>query len=388
MDASFGAALRSVRVAHGLSLAKLARRIPYSASFVGHVETGLRQPTPEFARCVDEALQASGLFVELARIGAADTVYRRTLIRALGTLSGVGVVAPAAVAESVRRSLDTAAGLQPDCDWDGIVADYGRGFMTEPLRRLAQRAVGDLMVVSTAPEAHGRHGVRIAMVYGSSVASLGDSAAARRWYGTAVALADHTGDADLRAWSRARLAYRIFYEGGTDDEVLKATELAIARAKPSPALVEAHAARAHVHAHRADKKATKQALGRAYAALDAAGGQDDVSIFSMPSWRLAIAASWAHTALGEIEQAEAAQAEARHLPEAAKRWHAQVKMHRAWGKVQRDSIDTGAEEALHLLTAEPSTVIRGLAQRVHAAVPERERARPAVRELAHAITRR
>lgn len=386
MDASFGLMLRSVRKAHGLSLVKLARRIPYSSSFIGHVETGLRQPTDAFARCVDEALQASGLFIELARVGGTDSVYRRTLVRALGTLSGIGAIAPAAVAESIRRSLDQAAGLKPDGGWDSIVSGYGRGFMTEPLRVLARRAVGDLMVVSADPQAHGRHGVRIAMVYGSSVASLGDPVSARRWYGTAVGLADHTGDADLRAWSRARLAYRVFYEGGTDEEVLAATEFPIARGRASAGLIEAHAARAHVYAGRSDRRATDQALGAAYDALDAVGVQDDGSIYSMPSWRLAIASSWAYTALGQIEKATTAQTEARQLPRSAGRWRTQLDMHQAWGMVQRDDIDGGAEKALDLLARERSTVIKGLAHRVHAAVPDRERTRPVVRELEGAIS--
>jgi hypothetical protein len=108
----------------------------------------------------------------------------------------------------------------------------------------------------------------------------------------------------------------------------------------------------------------------------------------MPAWRLAIAASWAFTALGQIEKAHAAQFQARQLPPTAMRWQAQINMHRAWGMVQQDSINAGAEEALELLTREPSTVINGLAQRVYAAVPERERSRPVVRELEQAITRR
>lgn len=385
MDPTFGHVLRSVRQAQNLSLAQLAGLIHYSRALIAYVETGQRQPTDDFARAVDEALHARGLLVDLARVGDDETVYRRTLIQALGTFAGVGALAPAAVAEQLRRTLDQASGVDAESDWESIVLGYGRGFMVEPLPALARRAVGDLMVISANPATHGRHGVRIAMVYGSSVASLGDTVTARRWYGTAVALADNTADPDLRAWSRARLAYRTLYEGGTDQAVLQATELPIARGRASAALIEAHAARAHVHAARADRTSAYAALAAAYKALDATGEQDETSIFAMPSWRLAIAASWAYTALGDASQAEAAQVEARRLPATAARWATQIDMHEAWGLVLHDDIEAGATQALDLVTQEPSRVIRGLGQRVHAAVPIQERKRPAVRELAAAL---
>lgn len=386
MDASFGEMLRSVRQSRGLSLVKFSGLIHYSPALIGHVENGLRQPTQPFAEAVDEALNADGLFIDLARIGGDDEVYRRTLIRALGTLGGIGAIAPLAVAENIRHSLNHAAGIANDAeDWDSIVAAYGRGFMAEPLPALARRAVGDLMVLSADPTLRGRHGARIAMVYGSSVASLGDPVSARRWYGTAVALADNTADLGLRAWSRARLAYRVFYEGGTEKEVLSATEMPIATNRPSPALIEAHAARAHVYAGRGDKALATKSLEAAYQTLDSVGSQDDISIFSMPDWRLAIAASWAYTALGDSARAEAAQTEAVKLPAEAIRWAAQVEMHRAWGAVQRDDIDAGAERASELLTTERSRVIHGLGQRVYRAIPSGERKRSAVRHFANLL---
>lgn len=386
MDPTFGEMLRSVRQAQGLSLTKLAARVHYSPALIGHVETGVRKPTVEFAQAVDEALTAGGMLTNLARTGNGDDMYRRTLVRALGTLAGIGAVAPAAVSETIRRALTDAASANGDeDDWASITATYGRGFMTEPLPNLARRAVGDLMVLASHPAAGGEHGVRIAMVYGSSVASLGDPVTARRWYRTAVRMADNTGDVDLRAWSRARLAYRAVYEGGTAKEVLDTTAMPIARSRPTPALVEAHAARAHVYAGRSDRHLAEKALGSAQRGLDAVAEQDEVSIYSMPRWRLAIAESWVFTAIGDISRAERAQRDAAQLPEEAERWHAQVDMHRAWGMVQRDDIDAGAERAVSLMQAQPSRVIHGLGLRVHSAVPIAERNRPAVRELANAL---
>ncbi|GAA3103938.1 transcriptional regulator with XRE-family HTH domain [Kribbella aluminosa] len=389
MNASFGEALRSVRNSQQLSIRQLSSLTYLSRAFIGHVETGVRKPTAAFAQAVDKALKTAGLFAELERLGDDDEVYRRTLIKALGTLTSVGAIAPNVVAETLRHSLDRAASLSPDADeWEGIVTAYGRGFMTEPLSELSSRAVGDLMVLSANPQLRGRHGVRLAMVYGSSVASLGDVVTAKRWYQTAVKLADHSGDKDLRAWSRARLAYRIFYEGGEGTEVLHSTELPIAFGGSSAAVIEAHAAQAHVFASRGDAQSANRALGSAYRSLELAQEQDSSSIFSMPGWRLAIAASWTYTALGEVAKAEAIQKEAEKLPDAAKRWRAQLDMHRAWGAVQSKDIETGVIQARQLLATETSRVVHGLAQRVYQAVPPKERKRDAVQELAEALRAR
>lgn len=389
MDPSFGDVLRSVRQSRQLSYRQLARMIYFSHAFISHVESGKRQPNEDFAKALDSALQTAGLFAELYRTGEDEDVYRRTLMRALGTLAGIGAVAPAAVAESLRRSLEAAAALmESNLEWDSIVTAYGRGFLLEPLPGLAHRAIGDLLVLTGESSDRHRHGVRIAMVYGASVASLGDPITARRWYGTAVALADNTGDSSLRAWSRSRLAYRVLYEGGSHDEVLSATELPIALGASSAALIEAHAARAHVFASRSVPKLAHSELASAQRALEVAGDQDPVSIFSMPEWRLAIAESWTYTALGEIRKAESAQAIADRLPAEALRWRAQIDMHRAWGMVLRDDIDSGAQKALDLMSTEQSRVVRGLGRQVHSAVPDSERRRPVVRELADALSKR
>jgi transcriptional regulator with XRE-family HTH domain len=386
MSTSFGEELRAVRLSRRLSLVRLSQLVHFSPALIGHIETGIRQPTQAFAEAVDDALETSGLFIELARVGDDDDVYRRTLIKALGTLTSVGAIAPSAVAETLRHSLDRAASLAPDADdWESIVATYGRGFMTEPLSQLSQRAIGDLLVLSTDAQLRGRHGVRLAMVYGSSVASLGDTVTAKRWYNTAVKLADHSGDKDMRAWSRARLAYRIFYEGGADKEVLQSADFPITFGGSSAALIEAHAAKAHVFASQGDARSANSALGSAYRSLELAQDQDATSIFAMPGWRLAIAASWTYTALGEIAKAEAIQAEAEKLPAAASRWRAQLEMHRAWGFVQGSDVDLGAVQARHLLHSERSKVVHGLGQRVYQAVPPKERKRESVRELAEAL---
>jgi WD40 repeat protein/transcriptional regulator with XRE-family HTH domain len=55
-----GARLRQLRQARGWSLAEMARRVPYSKSYLSKLETGAKRVTSEIARCLDEALGTDG----------------------------------------------------------------------------------------------------------------------------------------------------------------------------------------------------------------------------------------------------------------------------------------------------------------------------------------
>ena len=59
------AELRRLREAQGWSLAELARRAPFSKSYLSKLETGSKRITPDIARCLDEALGAEGALVAL-----------------------------------------------------------------------------------------------------------------------------------------------------------------------------------------------------------------------------------------------------------------------------------------------------------------------------------
>ncbi|WP_020525208.1 helix-turn-helix domain-containing protein [Catelliglobosispora koreensis] len=94
-----GGSLRAAREAAGLSLSGLARRTGYSRSYLGNIETGTKQPTPDVLRAYERAL--------------GDDVHRRDLFSGLA-----GVV----------------AGTMADGD---IAADIVRGITAERSRLLA-----------------------------------------------------------------------------------------------------------------------------------------------------------------------------------------------------------------------------------------------------------
>jgi transcriptional regulator with XRE-family HTH domain len=63
--AFFGAELRRLRSAVGISQEDLGQRISYSGSLVGMVETARRAPTRDFAERCDEALETGGVLARL-----------------------------------------------------------------------------------------------------------------------------------------------------------------------------------------------------------------------------------------------------------------------------------------------------------------------------------
>jgi Helix-turn-helix domain len=70
---SFGELLRECRVAAGLSMGQLAKRIHYSKGYLSKIENDLKPPHETVARLCDSELAASGRLVEAAR-SARDRV--------------------------------------------------------------------------------------------------------------------------------------------------------------------------------------------------------------------------------------------------------------------------------------------------------------------------
>jgi transcriptional regulator with XRE-family HTH domain len=65
VDARFPRLLRDLRHDRGLSLRELSTRVHHSHSYLWDIETGRRQPTPDIAQTLDDALAADGILAEL-----------------------------------------------------------------------------------------------------------------------------------------------------------------------------------------------------------------------------------------------------------------------------------------------------------------------------------
>ncbi|MGW5471435.1 helix-turn-helix domain-containing protein [Streptomyces chartreusis] len=62
---AFGAELRRLRIAAGLTLAQLASSVHYSKGQLSKIETGQKRPSPELARLCDATLDADGALASL-----------------------------------------------------------------------------------------------------------------------------------------------------------------------------------------------------------------------------------------------------------------------------------------------------------------------------------
>ncbi|MCP2289539.1 helix-turn-helix domain-containing protein [Nocardia amikacinitolerans] len=103
-DAVIGARLRTARETAGLSLADLARRVPYSKSALGFFETGTRTPTPAVIACYERLFgdTAADTVTSLTALGKAD-VNRRSFLRKAAYSAALSATALALPVEATAR---------------------------------------------------------------------------------------------------------------------------------------------------------------------------------------------------------------------------------------------------------------------------------------------
>lgn len=317
-----GEILRAVRTAAGVSLARLASLTNYSKPYLGHIETGVKPVLIEHAAAYDKTLGTGGLLVDLVTACQdGDDVRRRVVLSALGTVATLGVADLRAISESLRQSLLSAFG---DGDWVEIAQEYGCRFMSDPPEVFQTALTGDLMVLRQAVVERGDRIAHIAaprlmILYGMVTANLGDAAGAERWYRAARCAADLTGDGALRQWVRAKEAFRRGYEGATPYEILALTA--------GVADVEAYLARAQAHARLGDTASALAALDDARRAHETTD-HGETTIYAVPPWRMALAAGYVFSLLGDVNRSEEELA-AVAPPKSVKRWESQLEMQRA-----------------------------------------------------------
>ncbi|TQM80865.1 helix-turn-helix protein [Saccharothrix saharensis] len=111
MTGSFGELLRECRVAAGLSIGQLAKRVHYSKGHLSKVENDLKLPHDTMARLCDSVLDAGGSLIEAARAARDQAVERAagaglTLDRRQVLVAGTGTVLGMALAGGPRPAPD------------------------------------------------------------------------------------------------------------------------------------------------------------------------------------------------------------------------------------------------------------------------------------------
>jgi transcriptional regulator with XRE-family HTH domain len=284
MGDAFGDALRDLRQRAGLSLAGLAKRVPYSKEMIAKVETGERRPTPEMAQVCDRALGTAPLLAILCEHGGDDVDRRRALVTSLGVIATGAAAGFDGLAEVIRHGLSRAADAD---DWDALVAGYARGLVTAPTAEYGPHLLADLnLLLHLVRDGHAgadqlRAAAGLGNFFGLWCGNRGQLADAHRWYRTAGHLADRSGDKALAGYIRGRTAARATYEGAT----IADTESVIARVfaeagQAGIGALEAYSAEAHLGALTGN-------YGRAKAAVRSMADLADVLPADADPWSMA-----------------------------------------------------------------------------------------------------
>jgi transcriptional regulator with XRE-family HTH domain len=349
MTDQIGQALKAARQAAGLSVAVVARAALFSESHLRNVENGHRVPGRDIVTAYDDVIGAGGVLLDLFDMRyQEDDVKRRVLLGILGTVTGLGVAAPALVAETLRESLLVALGGD---DWPDIAEEYGRRFMYEPPDLLQRRLEGDLLVLRhTLANAESAAVIlvapRLMAVHGMLSANLGDVDNAIRWYRAARLAADRTGDSHLRQWVRGREAFRRGYEGARPAEVLAITS--------DVDDIEAYLATAQAYARLSENRRAILSLNSARQSQDAAASADEnyPSIYTMPEWRMALSSAYVYALMGDPVACDK-ELESVDPPSEVRRWESQLEMQRAVAHTRSGDIREGRDIATKALHATP-----------------------------------
>ncbi|MEU6735173.1 helix-turn-helix domain-containing protein [Streptomyces physcomitrii] len=399
----FGAELRRLRLAAGMTIEQLARSVHYSKAQISKVETGRKQPTTGLARLCDAALGADGELhglldddapppAEAGRRGRGDAPSRRQLV-AVGAASVLGVPGLARPASGRPASARHAE--------DGSLASASRALFDQ-YRQLGQvapaqavlpglsaqtTALSELARASAATTARDLYALssRFAEFTGWMAQEAGDIPSALRWTDTAVQLAQAAGDRDLRHYAQVRRGLVAYYAGQAADTI------GLARSAESGALsprVKGLAAQreAQGHALAGDHTACFRALERAgrHLAADAGTtGEPVIGTTNLPD-PAAMVTAWCLLDLGRPgESARIFDRECARIPPQATRTQARYGTRRALAHAQAGEIDLVCSLLPSLLgplaSATSATVLLD-ARRLNRTLA-RYRGNPAVREL-------
>ncbi|MER5451952.1 helix-turn-helix transcriptional regulator [Streptomyces sp. NPDC002764] len=306
----FGAELRRLRIAAGLTLTRFAATVHYSKGQISKVETGRKRPTTEFARLCDAALGAGGALAALVPAGPGrrpsaqppvpdqagamrtdspnhpdDGQWSPPTRRQLMAAGAVSVFGIAASAPATTTAVQPESSGQPLVDaYRGLFDAYRRiGQLSPPqsvlptlveqtgaLRSLAVHTGGDTGRGLLALAA------RFAEFTGWMAQEAGDDVAAAHWTAHAVDIAEAAGDRHLASYALVRQALITYYRGEGADTVALAEGALGGRLPPRIRALAAQRA-AQGHALDGDHDACMRLLERARVLFGRAAAEEPAS---------------------------------------------------------------------------------------------------------------
>lgn len=375
MVQSFGTLLRNCRLAAGISLGELARRINYSKSQVSKIENGLKPPTAMFARQCESVLSANGQLAAAvprrptradaarAETGSGDVwvleldegSLRFTELPRRQVLAGAGALLGYAVTRTARPVID-------DRTFDILRASFDQfrtlGTMASPVVVLAQviAHVHTLRTLAADNPEPMRSDLlllasRVAEFAGWMSQEAGAEADAGRWTDWAVKFAAGR-DPHMASFALFRHAEIAMYQ----HDALRTVELARRAQQDTTAspriLGLAARCEAQGHALAGDVRGYEEALDRAagwFAIQDYDNGQPVLGSASIPD-EVALLRGWALYELGRpAAAAEVLGQQLVAIPASAHRARARFGVRRALAHAQNGDIDQACVAAREVL---------------------------------------
>ncbi|MFI6302266.1 helix-turn-helix transcriptional regulator [Amycolatopsis thailandensis] len=384
MTGTFGELLREYRIAAGLSMGQLAKRIHYSKGYLSKIENGVKSPHDSMARLCDGELGADGALLAAARTAreSAVTLDRRQVLVA-GTVLGVTL----------------AGGPRPVPD-ERVVLGIRTTF--EHLRRLGMQTSPVVVLESLTaqvqmlgalagenPEPTRSHLLllagRIAEYTGWMHQEAGDDRRALSWTRKAAELAVAGGDDEIGVYAFVREAGLALYRHDSIATIELARRAQEAGPAGSRTLALAARREAQGHALAGDRGEYERALDKALFHFDAAC--TDPSAYpvlgSTAPDPIGLARGWSLCDLGRPgEAAELLDRELTRLPADSRRTRARFGVRRSLAYALAGEVDQSCrtltetlDDAAHVDSATIRLDLRELARHVgrwhnHASVRE------------------
>ena len=394
----FATAMRQLLGDRGVSYRALAGRTYYSKSHLHGLATGGKRPTVAAAQRIDDALDAGGRLVALARTermpmtnnDLTGDVNRRTVLSALVALTAGGLLHQS-LADDHPSTVD---------DWEEVAWEHGVSYLTAERTHFLRDITPDLIALQTLLRTATDQrrtgladvGARLAALVAMACTDLGREPTARSAWRVARGYAADARP-DTAMWVRAQESILAPYAGRPPAVVLGLADRALAVGPP------AGRGGAVALAARAQALAIAGRTGEALAALAPLRGAFDAlpdsvtsnadSVFGWPEYRLRHTESYVYGLTGRHKRAHQAHDDAVALYPAARiRSRGQIELHRARSLVSEGHVRDGIDHAVRTIEAVPPAqrgrLVFALADRVVEAVPAREGARAhlwALREL-------
>ena len=204
-ESAFGATLRSLRLAAGMSLSELSRRTHYSKGYLSRLENGAKTPSVEFARVSDAVLAADGRLVRLLTeastpAGEAPEPTPPAPAPPAGELSVSAGHSLHVFRDLLENLRDLGQTMGPTAVLPMLLPH------TEALAALADR------VASSEKREVLLLAARFAEYSGWMSQELGDDLGALRWTDESARLAAEAGDEDMVAYAYVRRANIALYQ--------------------------------------------------------------------------------------------------------------------------------------------------------------------------------